>query len=53
MGPSRIFDSRNEMFEIVQIPKISDDFSKICIKINKNLKDYRENTRKNVNVFEF
>ena len=40
-------------FTIGQSPKIYGNFSKICIKISKNLKNYRENSRKNANFSEF
>ena len=33
-------------FAIGQSPKIWGNFSKICIKINKNVQDYWENARK-------
>ena len=33
-------------FTIGQSPKIWGNFSKICNKINRNLKNYRENSRK-------
>ena len=37
---------------IGQSPKILGNFSKMCIKINKTLKNYRENLRKNSNFSE-
>ena len=37
-------------FTIGQRPKIWGNFSKICIKINKNLHNYWENSRKNAKI---
>ena len=44
-GPDFSRGERN--FTIGQSPKIWRNFSKICIKINKKLKEERENSRKN------
>ena len=40
-------------FTIGQISKIWGNFSKICIKINKNLQNYWENSRKMQNFRNF
>ena len=46
------FSREEPNFTIGQIPKIWGNFSKIWIKINKNLKNIRENSRKNANFSE-
>ena len=45
------FSMVERIFTIGQSPKICGNFSKICIKINKKLKEYWENSRKNANFF--
>ena len=43
------FRGSERNFTIGQSPKIRGNFSKICIKINKNVNTYWENSRKNAN----
>ena len=61
-GPQNVWGGADflrveRIFTIGQSPKIWGNFSKICIKINKKLKKYWENSRKNAgfweNIFNF